>query len=130
MGTRRFPGGRAVGGLVLALLSVAGGPLAQAQDRMGRTAAEWLRAVETQATVEKGAWDAAWRDVMRGAALALPPLSTVSHEFRKMGAEATRLALRIIDGELSPAAAARTVSLVPARFVARHSTGPPPSHTT
>jgi DNA-binding LacI/PurR family transcriptional regulator len=58
------------------------------------------------------------------APLALPPLSSVSHEFHKMGAEATRLALRMVRGELSADAAAETVLLVPSRFVPRQSTGP------
>lgn len=58
------------------------------------------------------------------AALALPPLSSVSHEFHEMGAEATRLALRMVRGELSADAAAETVVLVPSRFVPRQSTGP------
>jgi len=60
------------------------------------------------------------------APLALPPLSSVSHEFAKMGTEATRLALRLVAGELSPGAAAKAVSLVPSRFVPRQSTAPVP----
>lgn len=58
------------------------------------------------------------------APLALPPLSSVSHEFHQMGAAATRLALRMVRGELSAEAASGTVVLVPSRFVARQSTGP------
>jgi DNA-binding LacI/PurR family transcriptional regulator len=60
------------------------------------------------------------------AALALPPLSTVSHEFRQMGAEAARLAMRLADGSLSRNAAAETTIRVPSRFVERKSTGPAP----
>jgi DNA-binding LacI/PurR family transcriptional regulator len=58
------------------------------------------------------------------AGLALPPLSTVSHEFHRMGAEATRLALRLLDGSLPVAEAQETVVCVPSRFVPRKSTGP------
>jgi len=91
MSARLLPGGRTVGWLVLALMSVAGGLQAQARDRTGRTPAEWLRAVEKQATVEKGAWDAAWRDVMRGAALALEPYDGRPEMIAKFSGERKRL---------------------------------------
>lgn len=58
------------------------------------------------------------------AACGLPALSTVSHEFRRMGREATRLAMRLANGELSAGQARRTVLRVPSRFVPRASTGP------
>jgi len=61
------------------------------------------------------------------AALALPPLSTVSHEFRRMGAEASRLAMRLADGSVPRAEAAEATIRVPSRFVPRKSTGPAPS---
>ncbi len=55
---------------------------------------------------------------------ALPPLSTISFEFRQLGAAATRLALRVAEGELCVEEARETVQTVPARFVPRRSTGP------
>jgi DNA-binding LacI/PurR family transcriptional regulator len=58
------------------------------------------------------------------AAAALPPLTTVSFEFRRIGAEAARLAMQLAEGTLSAAEARKTVVYVPSRFVARKSTGP------
>ena len=55
---------------------------------------------------------------------ALPPLSTVSFEFRRLGAAATRLALEIAEEGLSTEEARQTVRTVPSRFVPRESTGP------
>ena len=37
------------------------------------TPAQWLAEIEEQAAADKAAWNAEWRDVMRGAALALEP---------------------------------------------------------
>jgi LacI family transcriptional regulator len=58
------------------------------------------------------------------AAAALPPLSTVSFEFRQLGAEAALLAMRLAEGTLSAEEAKKTVVYVPSRFIPRHSTGP------
>jgi len=60
------------------------------------------------------------------AALAQPPLSTVSQQYRETGAAATRLALRMVEGELSVGQARRTVARVASHYVPRHSVGPPP----
>jgi len=60
------------------------------------------------------------------ATVALPPLSTVSQEYRRIGAEATRLAVSIVEGELPADEARQTVVRVPSRFVRRQSTGPAP----
>jgi LacI family transcriptional regulator len=61
------------------------------------------------------------------APLAVPPLSTISHQFHEIGSEATRLALRILNEEISPEEARQTRILVPAQFVPRQSSAPPPS---
>lgn len=58
------------------------------------------------------------------APLALPAMSSISHEFRKMGTEATGLALGLADGSLSREADGDIVVRVPSRFVSRRSTGP------
>ncbi len=60
------------------------------------------------------------------AAVALPPLSTIGQEYHEVGAMATRLALRVIEGRLSTTEARETVVQVPSHFVARRSTGPAP----
>ncbi len=60
------------------------------------------------------------------ASLGLPGLASISHEFRRMGIEATRLALRIITGELSADQAPGAVVRVPSRYVVRPSVGPSP----
>ncbi len=58
------------------------------------------------------------------APMALPAMSTISHEFSLLGAEATRLALDMIEGRVTKKQAIASRRLVPARFLARRSTGP------
>jgi DNA-binding LacI/PurR family transcriptional regulator len=51
-------------------------------------------------------------------------MSTVSHEFARLGAEATKLALDMIEGRITRDQAVASRRGVPARFIARPSTGP------
>ncbi len=55
------------------------------------------------------------------AALASPPLSTISHSLPDLGAAAVALAVSLLEGGRPP-----SLTLVPARFVARASTVAPP----
>lgn len=47
--------------------------LALFAEDQGRTPEQWLATIEEQAIAEKNTWDAEWRAVMRGAAIALDP---------------------------------------------------------
>jgi DNA-binding LacI/PurR family transcriptional regulator len=58
------------------------------------------------------------------AALALPPLDTISQEYRRIGSAATQVALRLAEEQLSVADALEIIEWVPSRFVRRHSIGP------
>ena len=91
MNTARSAARPAAAGLLVALLGVAGGSLAQAQDGTSRTPAEWLTTVEAEAAAQKAAWDAAWRDVMRGAAMAMEPYDGRPEKTAKLSGEKKRL---------------------------------------
>jgi len=76
---------------VLALaLAVAAGP-ARGGDESAGTPAWWLARIERQAAAEKASWDAAWRDVMRGAALAMEPYDGRPEQLAKLAGEKRRL---------------------------------------
>jgi hypothetical protein len=51
----------------------------------------WLAVIEKQAVAEKESWDAEWRDVMRGAALALEPYDGRPAMVAKLAGEKKRL---------------------------------------
>jgi hypothetical protein len=55
------------------------------------TAAQWLAVIEKQAAAEKAAWDRQWRDVMRGAALALEPYDGRPEIVAKVSGERKRV---------------------------------------
>ncbi len=60
------------------------------------------------------------------ASVALPPLSTLGQQYHEIGEAAARLALQMVEGELTPAQARETATVVKSQFVARQSTGPAP----
>jgi hypothetical protein len=91
MCTRHFAGAAVAAAFARALFGAASCVQAQPPDASGRTPAEWLAAIERQAAAEKTAWDARWRDVMRGAALALEPYDGRPERIAKLAGEKKRL---------------------------------------
>ena len=74
----------------MAVLLIAGS-LAASSGHSAETPAQWLVAIEEQAAVEKAGWDADWRDVMRGAALALEPYDGRPEVVAKFAGERKRI---------------------------------------
>jgi len=72
-------------------LGVAACSTGEATDGSQRTPIQWLLMVEKEASAEKASWDAAWRDVMRGAALALEPYDGRPESIAKLTGEKKRL---------------------------------------
>lgn len=75
----------------MAILNAAPWGWAQGPGDAGKTPAEWLAAIEKHAVAEKRAWDARWRDVMRGAALALEPYDGRPEMIAKLAGEKRQL---------------------------------------
>ena len=75
--------------IVLVML-VTVGRFALPLSHAAETPAQWLTVIEKQAAAEEAAWDAEWRDVMRGAALALEPYDGRPDAIAKVSGERKR----------------------------------------
>jgi hypothetical protein len=76
---------------IVALFSAASCGLAQPPDDPGKTPAEWLAEIDEMAAAEKDSWNGRWRDVMRGAAVALEPYDGRPEMIAKLSGEKKRL---------------------------------------
>jgi hypothetical protein len=77
-------------GVILVVLLIVVG-VATPNGLAAETPAEWLVLIEKQAAAEKAAWDAKWRDVMYGAALAMEPYDGRSEIVAKFSGEKKRI---------------------------------------
>jgi hypothetical protein len=86
--------------------------MAQQQGDTSATPAEWLVVIEKQATAERLTWDAAWRDVMRGAAMAMEPYEGRPEAIAKLSGEDRRLydAYRLVWDEHAKAVAEKLLA--------------------
>jgi hypothetical protein len=78
-------------GILAAVCGAVSCALAQPQGGTSATPAEWLVAIEKQAAADRGTWDTAWRDVMRGAAMALEPYEGRPEMIAKLSGAEKRL---------------------------------------